>query len=377
MNKEIKYISYFDFQDSPVKRNYVTSAANKMESICESLNKCGYNVKIISFSSVSEPGFKFYKGRTVRCHDDLSLTLFPSWGTSLKPLKSIRTLWHLVAAFVYLLFTLNKKDTVFVYHSLGYFNTILWLKKLKKFKMVLEVEELYLDVADARYATQRKMEKRMIEAADAYIFPSELLDAKLNYGKKPSAIIYGTYKVEPQRVAKFDDGKIHVVYAGTFDPRKGGAAAAAAAAFLPANYHIHICGFGTEKDTELIKKQIESIAAKSAAALTFDGLKLGTEYIEFIQRCHIGLSTQDPTAAFNLTSFPSKILSYMANGLSVVSIDIPAIRTAEIGQYINYYKEQTPQNIAEAILRTDTNNHNRDIIKVLNEKFINQLHVLL
>lgn len=377
MKKEIKYIGYFDFQDSQVKRNYVASATNKMESICEALNDCGYDVRIVSYSPVTEARFKFYKGHTINRRSNLSLKLFTSWGGTWRPMKSLRTLWHLTVAFVYLLFNLKKDDIVLVYHSLGYFNTILWVKKLKKFKMILEVEELYLDVADAKHKTQRKMEQKMIEAADAYIFPTELMDAKLNPEGKPSVIIYGTYKVEPQIVGKFDDGKIHVVYAGTFDPRKGGAAAAAAATFLPANYHIHICGFGTEKDTELIKKQIESIAAKSAAALTFDGLKLGTEYIEFIQRCHIGLSTQDPTAAFNLTSFPSKILSYMANGLSVVSIDITAIQTAEIGQYINYYKEQTPQNIAEAILRTDTNNHNRDIIKVLNEKFINQLHVLL
>lgn len=378
MNKVIKYISFFDFQDSTIKRNYVVAATNKMESICESLNRCGYDVKIISFSQVIEPKFKFYRGKTVKRHNGLTLKLFSSWGGNCRPLRIMRNLWHLVAAFIYMLFTLKKDDTVLVYHSLGYFNTVLWAKKIKRFKMILEVEELYLDVSDPKYKAQRAIEPKMIESADAYIFPTELLDSNLNIHNKPSVIIYGTYKVEPQRVEKFDDGKIHAVYAGTFDPRKGGAAAAAAAAmYLPENYHIHICGFGTEEDTEDIKKQIKEISAKSKATLTFDGMKLGNSYIEFIQKCHIGLSTQNPDAAFNSTSFPSKILSYMANGLSVVSIDIPVIRKAEIGKYITYYTKQDARHISEAILNAPIENDQRQIISKLKDKFDKDLKEFL
>ena len=65
-------------------------------------------------------------------------------------------------------------------------------------------------------------------------------------------VIYGTYNVEKQIANKFDDGKIHCVYAGTFDPRKGGMSAVNAAKFLDEKYHIHILGFGTEKDKKLL-----------------------------------------------------------------------------------------------------------------------------
>lgn len=255
---------------------------------------------------------------------------------------------------------------------------MLWAKKIKRFRLILEVEEIYQDVGAPKFKRMARYENEMIKAADAYIFPTELLNEKLNTGNKPYVIIYGTYKVEPQIAEKFDDGKIHVVYAGTFDIRKGGATASIEATrFLSDNYHVHICGFGTEKEREDIKQQISEIAKTSKATITFDGLKKGEEYIKFIQRCHIGLSTQNPLAAFNDTSFPSKILSYMANGLSVVTIDIPVVRTAYIGKYLNYYTEQKPECIANAILSAKIENNNRSVIKELSQDFSNKLHTII
>lgn len=378
MSKGILYISYFDFQDSPIRRDYVTSATNKMESICASLNAAGYKVNIISIAPVIEPRFKFYRGRTIRRNENLTLKLFASWGGNSRILRQLKTIWHLFALFFYLLLHTSNGQPVMVYHSLGYFNVILWAKKIKRFKLILEVEEIYQDVGAPKFRSMARYENLMIKAADAYIFPTELLNAKLNTAGKPHVIIYGTYTVEPQIVDKFSDGKIHVVYAGTFDSRKGGALAAIEATeFLPENYHMHICGFGTAKDTADVKDQIASMTAKSRASISFDGLKKGMDYIKFIQRCHIGLSTQDPSAAFNATSFPSKILSYMANGLSVVTIDIPVIRMASIGKYVSFYEKQNPQDIAESIKMTQIDNSNRVILTDLFRQFCVRISSML
>lgn len=363
MNKEIKYIGYFDFQDSKIKRQYVTSATNKMQSVCDMLNECGYDVLIVSMSSVCEEHFKFFKGKTVGRKKGLKLKTFFSWGGKSKVARVTRTLWHLTAMFIYLLFKTQRGEPIIIYHSLGYFNIINWAKKIRKFKMILEVEEIYQDVSKPKYNTMAKAENKMIENADAYIFPTELLNEQLNKSHKPHIIMLGTYNVEPQVVNKFEDGKIHIVYAGTFDPIKGGAAAAISAAkYLPENYHIHICGFGTQEDEARIKKIISETIIQAKATVTFEGLKLGRDFIEFIQKCHIGLSTQNPNAAFNATSFPSKILTYMANGLSVVSVDIPAIRLSQVGQYLQYYSKQNSEQIANAILSATIHNNNREII---------------
>ena len=102
-----------------------------------------------------------------------------------------------------------------------------------------------------------------------------------------------------------------------------------------------------------MKESVAAMSAKGAAKVTYDGLLSGEEYIRFIQACDIGLSTQNPDAAFNDTSFPSKVLSYMANGLRVVSVRIKAVETSAVGDMITYYDEQTPEGIARAIMSVD------------------------
>lgn len=103
-------------------------------------------------------------------------------------------------------------------------------------------------------------------------------------------------------------------------------------------------------------------------------------YIDFLQTCQIGLSTQNPDAAFNNTSFPSKILSYMSNGLQVVSADIEAVRRAYgISGYIYYYQKQEPSDIANAILNVDLDNpfDTRAVVQSLDNRFVEQLSLFL
>ena len=58
---------------------------------------------------------------------------------------------------------------------------------------------------------------------------------------------------------------------------------------------------------------------------------------------------QNPNAKFNDTSFPSKILTYLTNGLRVVSINIPAIEQSKIGKYIYFYHNQNSKEISKII----------------------------
>lgn len=248
------------------------------------------------------------------------------------------------------------------------------------------MEEIYADVINDQKKRQKEM--NFFKTADAFIFPTQLLDQAINITKKPSVIIHGSYLVEPEKVCKYkstknddmSDKMIHCVYAGTFDPRKGGAAAAVAAAeYLPSNYHIHILGFGTEQEKENMKYEISRIAKKSKASISYDGLLSGEEYIQFIQSCDIGLSTQNPDADFNATSFPSKILSYLANGLRVVSIRIPAIEKSNIADKIYFYDKQRPFDIAKAIECVDISDEydSRELIRTLANKFELELKQVL
>lgn len=350
MFSKIYYLGYYDvLSNAAENRSYVLAASNKMSYIVSALEAVGKNVEVVSASQTKNP--RKYNGKVVSIGEKSQLRLFKTfpWGNKFCRVRSV--LFGKWQVFWYLLQHVGKGDTLMAYHSLAYAGLVRILKRLKGFRLVLEIEEIYADVTGDSKA--RKSEYRLFQCADAYIFPTELLNEKLNTEHKPHCIIYGTYQVEPEWRCSFGDGKIHVVYAGTFDPRKGGAAAAAAAGFLPANYHVHILGFGSKADTEQLKQVIAEVSSKSAATVTYDGCLSGEEYIRFIQSCDIGLSTQNPDAAFNDTSFPSKILSYMANGLRVVSIRIPAIERSAIGDLVTYYDMQTPEAIAKAIMSID------------------------
>ena len=219
--------------------------------------------------------------------------------------------------------------------------------------------------------------------ADKYIFQTEILNHIVNTKSLPYAVLHGAYKSVPEGISHafpFASSKIRCVYAGTLDPRKGGAfAAVATAAFLPENFHIHILGFGTENEIEQIQKKVEEISRTSKASVSYDGCLRGEEYLDFIKHCHIGLSTQNPDAAFNMTSFPSKILVYMASGLRVVTVRIPAVESSLVGRDLFYYELPTPQNVAQAIQKIDFSEHydGKQKIESLNESFCKSLEALL
>lgn len=363
------YIGHYDLYDLSVKRSYATSAVNKIRYMLKSFSKAYEEVCVFSFSKNIEEKFKIYPSELK--HEGSVGIYFPlSWGGKGKLHTFSMIIWLRICLFLYLLKHAHKNEHVYVYHATSYGKSILWAKAIKKFKLILEVEEIYSDVQKTS-GNLREYEFNYIDKADAYIFSTNLLNEKINMINKPYIVINGTYEVEDIISEKFNDGKIHVVYAGTFDIRKGSAAAAAAAEYLNKDYVLHICGFGSEKDKTDLLKIISQSNAKNDCKIEFHGLLTGRDYISFLQKCHIGLSTQNPNASFNETSFPSKILSYLANGLSVVSIRIPAVETSSVGKYITYYDEQTPAQIADAIMHANINTDYRSVISKLSENYDN------
>lgn len=364
----IKYLSYYAQPNNNQERNYVLSAKTKMDYIISVFNRNGYDVRIIS-ASTTRNSRKSFPGGLYRINEKTTLKMYYTfpWGNILQKLLSV------ISMNIFLFFELMKikrNEKILVYHSLGYMTVVDIVHRIKGFHLVLEVEEIYSDVTGN--TKKRNQEIEFLKKADSYVFPTKLLSKEINKSGRPEIIIHGTYHVEFDYDCKFNDGKIHVVYAGTFDPRKGGAAAAVAAAeFLDERYHLHIIGFGSEKDEKHIINLIEKISKKTSCAITYDGLKSGEEYTRFIQSCDIGLSTQNPDAAFNGTSFPSKILSYMSNGLRVVSIMIPVIEQSAVGEYVFYYNKQTPIEIAKAIMsvKTDDEYNSRYLISQLSKEF--------
>ncbi len=370
------YLGYYSCEKIKDEKRFAAPAAeNKMGYVISALNEVGED--IVAISPAETTLCKFVKGQKTKIEENVLLKTFPSFSSKNKIVRILGHLLTRMSLFLYLLKNIKREDHLIVYHSLVFMKVITFLKKIKKFKLTIEVEELYSDVLND--ATKKPKELSFFSIADGYIFVNDLLNKEINIEQKPSAVVYGTYRSVRDLEYRFDDNKIHVVYAGTFKQGKGVETAISIANHLDENYVLEILGRGTEAEIENVKQKVAQMSTKTKCKVNYVGFKSGDAFNSYIQACHIGLSPQQADAKFNATSFPSKVLMYMSNGLRVVSVKIPAIETSDVGKYIYYYENQDPQEIAKAIKSVDFSDDydSREILHKLHLNFVEQLKTLL
>ena len=351
---------------------------NKMGYIISALTEITPNKAMVL--SPCETGSKqLVKGQTHRLNDKIELRTFHSRNSDNRILRRCYHMMTETHLYLFLLKHVTKDDTLIVYHSLALMSIVKRIKRLKKCRLIIEVEEVYADVNED--AALRKKELKYLQIADAYIAITEMVNKAVNLQNKPRILSHGTYETIPTYGQKFPDGKIHVVYAGSFNPIKGGALTAVGAAeYLDDRYVMHILGRGgDEASSKMVFNKIAQVSEKTACQIVYNGYYTGKIFDTFIQSCHIGLSTQQPDGQYNASSFPSKILMYMSNGLPVVSVRIPAVESSQVGDYIYYYDDPTPEKIAAAIKSVPTDNFMdaRDRLNELDKAFKQDLSALL
>lgn len=350
--KEVKFIAFYDVSNSEEKRNVSLAATSKLDYLLKTIDGLGYEISVISASNTI--GKKSIKKKKMSIFSNSSLLFFNSIGTSNKFFRKLSNLYYKLQLYIYLLRNIKEEDVVIVYHSLLYMNFIKLLKKIKKFHFILEAEEIYGDVKNNKRIAKKEL--RFFKSADRYLFPTELMNKRIDNNLKPYIICHGVYSLEQILTEKFNDGRLHCVYAGTFDHNKGGAQMAVKTAlFLNSNYHLHILGFGGSEDTNNLISLIKDTQLKTKCCISFEGKKTGSEYIKFLQQCHVGLSTQTSIGDYNDSSFPSKVLSYLSNGLAVVSIKIPVVVTSAIADCVEMYDSNDPKSVATAIINAGIN----------------------
>lgn len=345
----MKYIAFVDTEEYVNERRSVVLASSNVARYMAKVFSSFCDVEIIS-PARTLADFGFWRGRRIKLSDNITLTLPPSLGGKTRftsvGMAIFTQLWLLGK----LLLGTKRGETICVYHSLSVIPVIRIVRFLKKLRIILEVREIYNDVHDRKQSSRAK-ELAFFKVADGFIVASSLLDKLINPQALPSVLAPGIYRVEKPRAEKFNDGKVHVVYAGTFRAIKGGALAAVRTAeFLPKNYVVHILGRGEPEVVENLLGEIDSVSRRSRATIVYEGVKFGDDFKTFLQRCHVGLSTQNPEESFNNTSFPSKVLTYLVNGLTVVSAKVAPVMQSPVGKYVHYYENNNPSDIARCVI---------------------------
>lgn len=371
----MKYIANFDIPENIRQQRSVNLAAvNVMSYISELINDVD-QIEIISPSrTLSKRGV--YKATKIKLSNGILLRLPLTIGVSSRIGRIISILLVQIWLLWILLFECKHNETVLVYHSVSLMPIIKFTQRLKRFNLIFEIRELYSDI---NTNVSKKRELEYFRIAHKYIFATNQLNDQINSAGKPFIIAPGIYRNEIcSDVKKWDDGKTHLVYAGNFRRAKGGAIASIKIAeHLTPDYTIHILGSGDEASLKEVLCLIEEQNSKGHAKVIYEGVLRGKEFNTFLQKCDIGLSTQNPEGEFNGSSFPSKVLTYMANGLEVVSADIPAVTNSPVGRYIHYYHLATPSSIADTILAVNSKKNSIDLLTKLDSMLRNELKTFL
>lgn len=373
MANKIYYLIHFD---NKTNRNVTPSAITKGKYVASALASCSSEVEIVSLAyptKDSQDEVYYQVSENVICH------LFKGKYSNNRIIRYLNHKLYDKKIRKYLKQNVKKDDIVVVYHSLANMKLVKYIKKNITDKIVYEVEEIYGDVINDEKAKTKEL--KTFKNASSYIFSNDYLNSIINTKQLPYVTCYGTYEIPTLYKEAFNDNLIHCLYAGTLDCQKQGAAIAInTARYLPNNYIIHILGFGTSQDLSYTKNLIDEINKQyGVTKVIYEGVKLNEEYLKFIQKCQIGLSTQNMDASFNDTSFPSKILSYMSNGLEVVSANIGVVKNSKISQYIHFYEVQDEKEIANVILNINLNakSNNVDVVKELDKEFKEDLKAML
>jgi len=77
--------------------------------------------------------------------------------------------------------------------------------------------------------------------------------------------------------------------------------------------------------------------------------------------------------------FPSKIISYLAHGLIVISTNIRSVKESKIGEYVEFVYSDSPKDFAQSILNCKANlrKDSREALKELENLLIEDLQIIL
>ena len=217
--------------------------------------------------------------------------------------------------------------------------------------VIIEVEELYgySPTADMPWVGK---EIKAIKSMDAFICVNDGMPRLLGLQGGSYVVNYGAGIIPARTIERRNDGKIHVVYAGTIEAyKKGAITAVESARYLSNDYVMHIIGFGDEENVRLLRQRVEEVNhSMKREVVVYDGYYSGEALDAYLFSCHIGLSSNVMRPNFANNSFPSKVITYMCHDLSVVLGYAEAFYGVPMSEGWTFYHEFTPEKIAEAIM---------------------------
>lgn len=320
------------------------SESSKIEYLTQALKASGYCIHMLSTRSTHVKR-KLVKPRTITIDQgERHRYVFSFAGGRL--VNKLNAVFNLLQILCYVLFSVRQNEPVLLYHQYYYYAVFTFLKRVKHFELILEIEELQYVLMHRR----EREELEFIHRADKYILIQSLLLQKVDVGNKPYLILYGDYRVPETEHKAFENDYINIVYAGVIESRsKGAFLACKAAEHLDSNFRVHILGFGNDAEIEHLRCLIDHInRCFGEKRVVYHGKKTGEDLSEFLNSCQIGLSCHYYSRAdkgAEQYAFHSKIVRYLAHNLWVVSPRIACVTGSPFADFCACYSQNTPEKI--------------------------------
>ena len=345
----IHYFSIWGENNLGRELSYSPAGLKKAKYVLDVLSRID-TTRVVSFASGGSKWNGFYHSLLI-CDNNQEFYYCSTFGSSNKYLRMIERWFNILQMVLYIL-KLSSTDIVVFYHERYFSHAIRFCRFIRrKPKLILQVEEVY-SLAGNYPLKMIRNEIDYIRKADAYILVNDIISEKLTLDTlKPFCVSYGPYQLQNSTYVPQTDNRIHIVYAGVIDKIKRGAEMAVKACkFLPKNYCLHVAGFGNDVDVAYLKSLIEEVNKEGSCEILYEGCLIGSDYNNLMNKCSIGLSTQvSGEFKYAETSFPSKVISYLSYGLSVVTTKIKVLELCEISDLLSFYNSDDPEVIADAI----------------------------
>lgn len=374
-------VHYVCFYSEPELEDQITvypSVISKIDYIVGTVKATGREVNVVSVAPSQGGCFRGYVKRVDRLENH---TYLPSVVHENRFLSKLCFVYNQMVILAYLIRSVKKEDTVLVYHTLYH---RLWLniyRRISSRDLILQIEDVFSELSDDEKHF-RKMEWKLLRSMKKCICVNDFVCGKLPDTAK-KLVSYGSYLLPPQYDTPAHES-IRLVYAGVIEQeRKAAFLAVEAMAHLGEAYELSILGFGSEEDIAAMCQLIAEVNSRlGRQAVTFHGRLSGENYWRFLQGCDIALSTHaygpDSLSSANHT-FPSKVLTYMANGLPVVAQRLEVLELSGVRDVFSFYDDPVPEEIAKAIRSVDLNSSGdpRKMIEDLNKTFEQEMEELL
>ena len=328
-------------------RYYALSACDKATYVHSVLNRLGYDIEIISPSYAK----KTSKTRTDCINEHVRVTSGFSLGWHGNITKTLSRISAMLWLLKFFIVDCKRYEKIMIYHGVQNAPIFIIAKFFKKFHYILEVEEIYSELMqNTGFNWRGLLEKKMFQISDSFVFASSQLENVCNYSSKPYSIVTGSYIPAPKLSEQYSDGKMHIVYAGLIEKDKVAFKSVRIGKYLTSNYQIHIIGYGNDEDIKALNDLIDIINQQAKCVVKYDGLKRGIEYSKYLQQCHIGICPLSKSASYQNACFPSKITSYLCNGLLVATTENAVLKSSVYKNSLLFVKDDDPQSFAIAIM---------------------------